>query len=112
VVEGALGERLDAVLAARVLGPLGMADTAFTPTPSMRPRRASMHQRGKDGGLTAVAFELPEEPEVFMGGAALFGTVPDYMRFLRMWLNDGMGENGRVLKPETIAYAARDQLGA
>jgi methyl acetate hydrolase len=45
-----------------------------------------------------------------MGGGALFGTVPDYMRFLRMWLNDGMGENGRVLKPETVAYAACDRL--
>ncbi|HZZ62947.1 MAG TPA: serine hydrolase domain-containing protein [Roseiarcus sp.] len=110
VVEGVLGERLDAVLATRVLEPLGMADTAFVPTPSMRARRASMHQRGKDGALSPIAFELPEEPEVFMGGGALFGTVPDYMRFLRMWLNDGMGENGRVLKPETVAYAARDRL--
>jgi len=111
VIEGVLGERLDTVLAARVFDPLGMTDTAFVLTPSMRARRASMHQRGKDGALTAIVHELPEEPEVFMGGGALFGTVPDYMRFLRMWLNDGMGENGRVLKPETVAFAARDQLG-
>src|SRR6202022_2019704 len=41
---------------------------------------------------------------------ALFATAGDYMRFLRMWLNDGAGENGRVLKPETVAIAARDQL--
>ena len=106
-----LGERLDAVLTARVFEPLGMTDTAFVLTPSMRARRASMHQRGKDGALSPLEFELPEAPEVFMGGGALFGTVPDYMRFLRMWLNDGLGENGRVLKPETVAWAARDHLG-
>lgn len=111
VIEGVLGERLDAVLEARVLGPLGMADTRFVPTPSMRARRAAMHQRGRDGALVPIAFELPEAPEAFMGGGALFGAAPDYMRFLRMWLNDGMGENGRVLKPETVARAARDNLG-
>ena len=111
LVEGVLGERLDAVLKARVFDRLGMTDTGFVPSPSMRERRASMHQRGRDGSLSSVAFELPEDPEVFMGGGALFGTVSDYMRFLRMWLNDGMGENGRVLKPETVATAARDGLG-
>ena len=40
-----------------------------------------------------------------MGGTALFGNDLDDIRFLRMWLNDGMGEAGRVLKPETDAYA-------
>ena len=111
VVESVVGERLDAVLKARVFDRLGMTDTGFVLSPSMRARRASMHQRGRDGAVTPVAFELPEQPEVFMGGGALFGTVPDYMRFLRMWLNDGMGERGRVLKPETVAVAARNNLG-
>ncbi len=110
VVEAVAGERLDAVLKTRVFEPLGMADTAFVLTRSMRARRASMHQRGRNGGLTPIDFELPEAPEVWMGGGGLFGTVPDYLRFLRMWLNDGMGEGGRVLKPETVDLAARDHL--
>ncbi len=110
VVEAIVGERLDVALRDRVFHPLGMADTAFVLTPSMRTRRAAMHQRGRDSGLTPIDFELPEAPEVWMGGSGLFGTVPDYQRFLRMWLNDGMGEGGRVLKPETVAFAARDQL--
>ena len=69
-----------------------------------------MHQRSRDGGLDPVALEPPEDPEVWMGGGGLFGSAPDYMRFLRMWLNDGMGEGGRLLKPETVAMAARDNL--
>jgi methyl acetate hydrolase len=40
-----------------------------------------------------------------MGGHGLYGTVRDYMKFLRMILNDGAGENGRVLKPETASLA-------
>jgi methyl acetate hydrolase len=111
VVEAVAGERLDAVLKARVLDPLGMADTGFVPTPSMTARRASMHQRGRDGALAPIDFELPTDPEVWMGGGALFGAASDYLRFLRMWLNDGMGEGGRVLKPETVAMAARNHLG-
>lgn len=40
----------------------------------------------------------------------MYSTVGDYMRFLGLWLNDGLGEHGRVLRPETVALAARDQL--
>ena len=46
-----------------------------------------------------------------MGGHGLYGTVGDYMRFIRMWLNDGKGEHGRVLKPETVSMAEKNQLG-
>ncbi|RBP04199.1 methyl acetate hydrolase [Roseiarcus fermentans] len=110
VVEAIAGDRLDAILKARVFAPLGMADTAFVATPSMRTRRAAMHQRGRDGGLQPIAFDLPEDPEVWMGGGALLGSAADYLRFLRMWLNDGLGEGGRVLRPETVAMAARNHL--
>ncbi len=111
IVEAITGERLDAVLRERVLNPLGMNDTAFVLSPELRARRASMHQIGDDGALTAFEFDLPENPEVFMGGGALFGSAPDYMRFLRMWLNDGAGEQARVLRPETVAYASQNSLG-
>ena len=111
VVEGVLGARLDQVLKERVFEPLAMADAGFVMTPAMRAKRASMHRRDKTGALAAIDFELPEQPEVFMGGSGLFASASDYARFLRMWLDEGLGENGRVLKPETIAYAARNHLG-
>src|SRR3712207_7460452 len=77
----------------RICGPLGMTSTAFTLTPSMRSRLARMHQREGDGSLTLMAdFELPQPPEVDMGGHGLYGTVGDYCRFIRMWLNDGRSE--------------------
>ena len=111
VVEAIVGERLDAILKALVFEPLGMKDTGFALTDSMRERRAAMHQRDASGALAPFDFEPLADPEVFMGGAALFGTAADYMRFLRMWLNDGAGENGRVLKRETVEMAARNGLG-
>lgn len=112
VVEGVTGQRLGEVMAERVFEPLGMTSTAFSMTPSMRERVATMHMRGEDGGLTAAGdFELPPDPEVHMGGHGLYGTVEDYLHFIRMWLNDGAAPDGTpVLRPETVAMAAGNHL--
>lgn len=111
VVESIRGQRLGDVMRERIFEPLEMADTAFTMSPSMKDRLAPIHQRESDGSLTPlIGFELPAEPEVHMGGHGLHGTVGDYMKFIRMWLNDGAGTAGRVLAPETVAAAVRNGL--
>jgi methyl acetate hydrolase len=110
VVEGVTGQRLGEVFRSRIFGPLGMQDTGFFMTAAMRRRAAGMHARGDDGSLSPIEFELPAEPDVHMGGHGLYATVGDYMRFIRMWLNDGRAEHGQVLRPETIRMAERDQL--
>lgn len=111
VVESIRGQRLGDVMRERIFEPLEMADTAFTMSPSMKDRLAPIHQRESDGSLTPlIGFELPAEPEVHMGGHGLHGTVGDYMKFIRMWLNDGAGTSGRVLSPETVAAAVQNGL--
>lgn len=112
VVEAIAGQRLGDVLAERIFAPLGMTSTGFRLTPDMRARLAGLHQREGNGALTPVPdFELLQDPEVQMGGHALYGTVGDYCRFIRMWLNDGAAPHGRVLKRETVEMAAKDHLG-
>ena len=112
VVESIAGRRLGDVFAERIFKPLGMTDTSFEITPSMRARLTRIHQREADGSLkTLNDLELPQPPEIHMGGHGLYGTVGDYIRFIRMWLNDGAGEHGRVLKPETIREAEKNGLG-
>ena len=112
VVEGVTGQRLGDVMQERIFAPLGMDSTAFTMTADMRLRLARMHRRQADGTLDPMPdFELPQDPEVHMGGHGLYATVPDYMKFIRMWLNDGAGPNGRVLKRETVEMAAKNGLG-
>ena len=111
VVESIRGQRLGDVMRQRIFEPLEMADTAFTMSPSMKDRLAPIHQRESDGSLTPlIGFELPAEPEVHMGGHGLHGTVGDYMKFIRMWLNDGVGTSGRVLSSETVAAAVQNGL--
>lgn len=111
VVEGIRGKRLGEVFEERVFGPLDMTETAFTLTPSMKARVAPIHQRQADGSLKPlIDFFLPQDPEVHMGGHGLYATVGDYMKFIRMWLNDGAGPHGRVLKAETVEAACRNGL--
>ena len=112
VVEEVRGKPLGEVMKERIFEPLGMDETAFVLSDSMRSRRATMHQRGEDGTLTPMPnFELPQNPEQHMGGHGLYGTVGDYTKFIRMVLNDGAGEHGQVLKPETVGYMVQNGLG-
>jgi CubicO group peptidase (beta-lactamase class C family) len=109
-VEAVTGKRLGQVIAEEIAGPLGMADTAFRLGAAQRQRLASMHARGADGSLTAIPFEIPQEPEFEMGGGGLYGTVRDYLRFCRMILNGGTLDGARILAPETVAEMRRDQI--
>nr|WP_258008635.1 serine hydrolase domain-containing protein [Rhodococcus sp. ENV425] len=111
VVEAVRGRRLGEVMRERIFEPLGMADTAFTLTADMRDRLAVVHQRGEDGTVVPMPeMVLPQDPEVHMGGHGLYTTVPDYLRFLRMWLRDGDAPGGRVLAAGTVADAVRGGL--
>ncbi len=111
VVEGITGKRLGDVLQERVFAPLGMTDSAFAMSPSMHERLATMHQRDGDGVMAPLGdFVLPQDPEVHMGGHGLYSTPFDYAKFIRMWLNDGDGPGGRVLKPETVRMAEANGL--
>jgi len=113
IVEQQRGQRLGAVMAERIFGPLEMKDTGFGLTESMRQRRVTIHDRAADGRLTPLPdLVLPDPPPMDMGGHGLYATVGDYMKFIRMILNDGAGPQGRVLKAETVASMCRDGLAA
>ena len=110
VVEGITGHRLGDVMTERVLAPLGMESTSFALTDDMRSRLAAIHQHGPDG-YVATDTVLPQDPEVHMGGHGLYGTVEDYMKFIRMWLSDGAAPDGTpVLRAATVRMAEQDHL--
>jgi methyl acetate hydrolase len=110
-VEAASGKRLDAYLRDHLFTPLGMSDTGFKIKESQRERLVAMHQRGEDGSVAPIPFELEQEPEFHMGGGGLYGTAGDYIKFTRMILNKGKGNGNQVLKPETVALMSENHIG-
>ncbi|MGA0602980.1 serine hydrolase domain-containing protein [Caulobacter sp. KR2-114] len=107
LVEAVSGERLDAYVEAHICGPLGMADTTFSPGERQNTRRASVHQRLPDGSLLPIPFAMPPVPYFAMGGGGLYSTAGDYLTFLRALLAGG----GPILRPETVAQMGRNQIG-
>ena len=111
LVEALSGQRLDAYLQDHIFAPLGMTETGFKIRPEQRARLARMHARQPDGSLAPIDFEIPQEPEFYMGGGGLYSVGRDYLAFCRMILGRGSLDGKQVLKPETVALMARNNMG-
>jgi CubicO group peptidase (beta-lactamase class C family) len=111
MVEKVSGKRLEDYFRDHIFAPLGMRDTSFRLSPAQRQRLVAMHARQADGSLKPIDFEIPQEPEFQMGGGGLYSTGPDYLRFVRMFLNEGRLDGAQVLKPETVGEMSRNQIG-
>jgi CubicO group peptidase (beta-lactamase class C family) len=110
VVEGVTGQTLADYLAEHVFGPLGMTDSTFEPSNEQRERLLPIRFRAPDGSLLATELDLPAEPEWHAAGHGSYGTIADYGRFVRAWLNGGELDGARILKEETVDLALRDHL--
>src|SRR5690606_20331529 len=81
-------------------------------SPRQRAELAPVRGKLADGsGFEIIDFEISQTPEQFMGGAGLYGTAGDYLKFLQMLLNEGNAAHGRVLKPETVALMFENHIG-
>ena len=109
VIEAVTGKTWDVFLQERVLDPLGMKDTSFRPTDEQLSRRISMYliNPGQKPKLVKSRSCMPAPhngPGVHpSAGAGLWTTAADQVKFYRMLMNLGVGDNGvRLLKEETV----------
>ena len=110
-VEKVSGQDLETYFRDNIFSPLDMRDTSFKLDASRRARLAGMHARQPDGSLQEMPFELPQEPEFYMGGGGLYGTAGDYLKFEQMFLHQGRSNGAQVLKPETVRTMADNHIG-
>ncbi|MEO7429069.1 MAG: serine hydrolase domain-containing protein, partial [Acidimicrobiales bacterium] len=112
LIEVMSGLPLDEYLRERVLGPLGMRDTAFNAPESELDRCSPLYTRANGGGLHRMTGpESMVQPKKFLsGGGGLVGTAPDYLRFCHMLLRGGELDGARLLSPRTVRYMARNHL--
>ena len=114
------GECLGDVLRRRIFAPLGMADTGFA-VPSLKAHRMARLYGFDDesrlvvrpgGGADAGALleRRPLGMTFVSGGAGLWSTLQDYLRFAGLFLGDGTAGGARLLRPETLKQMMTNQL--
>ena len=109
VVEVVTGKKWEDYLKETVLDPLGMKSTCFWPTDEQLARQIEMYDVHKDAPATWKS-ENPMEQRPYNGahvfpsaGAGLWTTARDQVKFYKMLMNLGVGDNGvRILKEETV----------
>jgi methyl acetate hydrolase len=111
IVEKVSGQRLADYFQDHIFDPIGMTETGFILSPTQRARLAPVQIRQPDGSFKLSGFEVSQTPDIYMGGAGLYGTAPDYIRFLQVFLNDGRGSHGQVLKPQTVQLFTANHIG-
>jgi methyl acetate hydrolase len=111
VVEAVSGRTLDEYFRLRVTGPLGMVDTFYNVPADKQARIVPAHHRGPDGII--VKDEVQPGPTInpIIGGGGLASTAADYIRFIRMILNDGALDGVRILKADTVAKMGENAIG-
>jgi methyl acetate hydrolase len=100
VVEAVSGQKIDAYLQARILGPLGMNDTSYLVPTTKYSRVVAVNARDTSGKFE----ERPVPatiPATVQGDGGLYGTASDYGLFLRMLLNRGTLNGKRILSEQS-----------
>lgn len=109
VVQTIVGMPWEDYLKKEVLEPLGMNDTWFWPTDAQLARQIEMYEvrKGKPASYK-LQNDMEQRPyngrHVFASaGAGLWTTADDQLKFYKMLMNLGVGDNGaRILKEETV----------
>lgn len=109
VIEVVTGMPWDVYLKQTVLDPLGMKHTTFRPTDRQLRKKIELYAV-KSGEKAVWVEESPSMQRPYnryyifpSAGAGLWTTAEDQIKFYKMLMNLGMGDNGvRILKEETV----------
>lgn len=116
VIEAAAGMPFERFLEERIFKPLDMDDTSFSAAEGKQQRVAKIYRQGEGGKLVEergnLDAYLPGETAIPSGGAGLFSTAGDYVRFAQMLLNGGTLEGKRVLGRKTVEFMTTNHLTA
>ena len=109
IVEEVTGMKWEEYLKKEVLDPLGMKSTWFWPTDKQLKNKIELYKYLKDAPARWKE-EMPNQQRPYndshvfaSAGAGLWTTANDQLKFYKMLMNLGVGDNGvRILKEETV----------
>ncbi|MFC4166323.1 serine hydrolase domain-containing protein [Teichococcus aestuarii] len=113
LIERVAGQRLDRLLQERLIGPLGMRDTAWFVEPGKRGRLAESPTTDPQTEPMWRAYRILEDDagrSYLKGGAGLVSTAADYFRFAQMIANGGHFEGRRYLAAPVVNYMLSNHI--
>lgn len=114
LIERVTGKTFGVFLEERIFRPLGMKDTSFNVPAEKMSRLAKTYKRGADGKFFEDKPILETWPEtgrgIESGGAGIFSTAGDFVRFAQMLCNDGTLDGKRILGRKTIELMTANHL--
>jgi CubicO group peptidase (beta-lactamase class C family) len=109
----AAGRPLPALLAERLLAPLGMRHTGFSVVPPGPGVVLVEGVRGRTGALRAAdQADVTVPPRFPSGAGGLVGTIDDLVRFARMLVDGGSLDGAQVLTTASVDAMTADRLSA
>ncbi len=114
------GKPLGTVMEEKIFAPLGMRDTFFDVPNSKKNRCVSNVGYDVSGKLTNLetvplnmAFkERPSNLEFQSGGQGLWSSISDYLKFAKIFIENGCSNGVRILNQETVEWMCTNQLTA
>lgn len=114
LVEQTSGKTIGEFLQKEIFEPLGMESTGYRYFGDIESRMARMVRPEGNGVFTPIeqASDVNHRPDAVYegGGAGLFGTLRDYIKFTQMLANGGVYEGKRLIGRKTIDLMRRNML--
>jgi CubicO group peptidase (beta-lactamase class C family) len=117
ILEVVSGMPYEEFLEKRLLGPLGMKDTTFWPSPEQLSRLAKSYKpnAAKDGleetSIGQLRYPLPDRRRQPMPAGGLFSTAEDVGKFCQMILSGGEFAGRRLLSESAVKQMTSKQTG-
>ena len=114
LIQEVSGKTVGQFLQDELFDPLGMKDTGYRFKDGIEERMASYYNKGEDGTMNKIPAMLDEnfQPDSILelGGAGLYSTVKDYLKFSQMLANGGSLNGERIMGRKTIDLLRANQL--
>jgi CubicO group peptidase (beta-lactamase class C family) len=114
VIERITGKTFGVFLEERIFRPLAMKDTGFDVPPEKMNRLAKTYKHGPNGKFVEDQPIVETWPEagrgIEAGGAGIFSTAGDFVRFAQMLCNGGTLDGKRILGRKTVELMTANHL--
>jgi CubicO group peptidase (beta-lactamase class C family) len=108
------GQPFEQFVQQRILGPLGMVDTAFSIAPDQVDRLAACYRRDEAKNLVLMDDPLRSSyartPALHSGGGGLISSMADYLRLCELLRRGGELDGVRLLGPRTLHLMHQNHL--